>query len=296
MGGQLIEGKDVSRSQVFHINPHRALIAGVDFGKEDPLYEDTFDPRAHLPLDPEMQASIKMFGVREPVEVLVDDNDRIIVTGGRQRTRNSRVAWDELIAEGQPGKLLPVIGARLTKDRLRLSALTNEVMNNHRMDDSVVMKAEKAIRMLSRGYTREQVAVAFKVKPTTVDDWEKIVGLSEPVRKAIDAGQVSPTAAAKLAGLTKDQQSGALQSMLSESGGKKVTVRAASSVARSAKNGTPDAIVAPSKRQLRKAIENGSSILPPDVITAFRIVLGDLPPSKVKGLTALLRGDDGAAE
>lgn len=296
MGGQLIEG--VTRKQVFMVPTERALIAGVDFGKEDPFYEDFYDPRAvTLPLVPETIASIKTFGVREPCEVVVLDDGRIIVSDGRRRNLHLRAANKELVKAGEPAKFLPCVAIKGTTDAIKSALLIGEMLNNHRVQDSVMVKAEKAVRMMDqRGYTREQVALSLNVSPVTVDDYYKIVGLAKPLRDMIDAGTLSPTAGAKLSGLSKDEQVVQGEKLLAESGGKKVTVRAATGAAKGVKNGSNETVVAPTKRQLRKAIENGKGILSEEVILALRIAIGDLPPSKMKGLTKLLRGDDGAAE
>jgi transposase-like protein len=142
--------------------------------------------------------------------------------------------------------------------------------------------------MLGRGYNKAEVANAFGVTDQTIGQWSKIVGMAAPVRNAIESGQVSATAAAKLADLAKEEQVKELERLVAEGGGK-VTVSKAAGAARRRKNGNSND--APSRRVIRKVVEATKSEdceLPEDFVRGLRWVLGDLDPAAVKGLSALI--------
>jgi len=300
MGGQLIEGKGVSRTTAFRVPPEMLIIIGVDTAHKSLAEHPRFDKRVlnvHANIGPDDPGvlNIKEIGVQVAVKVEVeeiDGKDCYVVVDGRGRVLRNRIANKLLIKEGLPPKTVPVDAYRKTESSTRLGTTLGIVLNEQRDEDTPMNRVEKAQYLLSTGYDVPTVAAMFRVSDQTINEWTKVINLAPVVRKAIDNG-LSVSAAAKLHGLSGDEQKSAVETLMADGG--KGTVKQANSVAKSKKNGGTDpATTAPTKRELRRAIENGKDILSEEMILAFRIALGDVTPGKVKGLVALLRGDKAA--
>jgi ParB family chromosome partitioning protein len=186
---------DAKRGTVFHIEPERLTLIT---DKEHPLY----DPRVENPADEAMIANIAMHGVIEPV-IVRKNGDSIEVVAGRGRTKAALEANIRLIAEGKPPVLVPVIlKGGSDADLFGISIAENEI----RRGDDVLVKGEKARKLLNMGYTRQQIAVTFGVSRQSVDTWLAAEELPEPIKDAVKAGEVSPTAAMQLSGHSREEQ------------------------------------------------------------------------------------------
>lgn len=314
MGGQLIEGKGVSRTNGFAVPAHMLTIIGIDTPHRSMSEHRLYDKRVHLPIeqgghqgipdDHPHVLSMKEYGVQQPVlvEVVeVEGKDLYIVVDGRGRVIKQRIADRLLKAEGRAGKPVPCIARRANANIEKIDRALGIVLNEHRTEDSILNRAQKAQYLLSTGDTVDTVARLFGRSEQTINEWVKLLDMPASAQNAVEQGSVSASAAVKLAGMPKDEMKAAIEKLASEGGGAKV----ATAIAKGSKNGTGGAkgqkddqpLVAPSKRAIKKAIENGKGILSDDFVLGLRIAIGDAPPNKVKGLVALLRGDDpGAAE
>jgi len=166
--------------------------------KNHPLY----DPRIELPLEESLVLNIMLNGVIEPI-VVRSVNGRPEVVDGRQRVRATLEANKRLKKAGKTLVRIPAIPRKGTDaDLFGVSVSANE----NRQDDTPMGRAEKANRLLNLGQTEEEVAVAFGVGVQTVKNWTKLVELSAPVRKAVEAGKLSATAAIKLADVPAEEQ------------------------------------------------------------------------------------------
>lgn len=303
MSKQLLDGKGVSRTTAFRVPPEDLLVIGHDTKHRSMADHPHFDPRVlnvHANIsedDPDVMLMVEI-GVQEAVKVEVDEIDGKevwVVTHGRGRTLRARIANRILKRKGMPAKTVPVVATRKTETTTKLGVLTNIVLNEHRENDTWRNRAEKAQYLLATGYDMAQVAGVFRMSVQTIADWLKVLDASAATQKAVEDGVVSASAAAKLSGLSKDEQATAL-AKLAEGGGK-ATVKAVAAVARNKKNGvTTEAIVAPSKRSLRRVVKDGQGVLSDDFIRGVRVALGDLDPKSIKGLTAILSGEAEAAE
>ncbi len=302
MGGQLIEGKGVSRTNGFAVPARYLTVVGIDTPHRSQTEHRLYDKRVHLPMphghadipdDHPHVLSMMEFGVQTPVLVEVeevDGKDVYLIADGRGRVMKQRIADRLNKARGREEKPVPCIARRVNPTIAKLDLSLGIILNEHRVEDSTVNRAHKAQYLHATGESAVYVARLFGVSEQTIAEWMKLVEMPDFAQAAVESGQASASAVVKLHGMSRDKQKAALAD------GKRVTVRAATDVAKSAKNGTGEVVSAPTKRQLRRAIEAGKGILSDDVILAFRIVLGDVAPSKVKGLMALLRGDDGSSE
>jgi ParB family transcriptional regulator, chromosome partitioning protein len=172
-----------------------------------PLY----DERVDAPTDDAMVASIKRFGVVEPI-IVRKNGEALEVVDGRQRVKNAIEANRQLKEEGKYLIKVPVVfyrggdGADLVGTAITL----NEV----RRPDAVLIKAAKARRMLQVGATLAEVAMAFGVVPATIENWIRLDGLTSNVKRLVAKGDVPYTAAMRLARLPREKQDDAAKKIL----------------------------------------------------------------------------------
>lgn len=292
MGGQLIEGK---RDNLYLVDPDDVTIIGIDTndGPEHYLY----DERVKLPLDEAMVLNVMALGVREPVSVTVDgkgDKKRILVVDGRRRVMHARAANKRLKKDGEPLVMLPVWpGKGLDEEKTMAIAVS---LNEIRVQDPVMIKAAKAARMKARNHSNADIARAFGMDEQTIWTWLRIETLSPAVKRAINGGipgvVVTPTAAAKLADLPKDEQESALKQLIEEAraeGSQTVTVGKAGAVARAKRTGD-EVKLTPSRRTLRYVTEHGKEHkLSDEFLAGIRFAIGELNPKTISGLVSLMR-------
>jgi ParB/RepB/Spo0J family partition protein len=263
MAKVLIE--DAVRGSHFKLRPDQCTIVGLDTddGAEHPLW----DKRIRLPIDPGMVASIKARGVVQPIRVAVEDGVYYVVAG-RQRVRHARIA-----VEQGTEVLIPAIAEKMGDVERHAEIATME--NAIRRDDSVLEKASEAQRALDREVPIAQVAVRFGVTVATIQNWTSLLGLAAPVKKAIEAGVVAPTAAAKWASLPKADQVAALELAAQATPGKRVSVKGAERIA------NPNAVVRPSKKALLALVEAAPES---DFARGIRVALGmeAMPEAEVR--------------
>ncbi len=281
MGKQALEGK---RLNAFAMDPDDLTVIGVDTddGPEHPLW----DGRIELPIEDATVINIMAMNVRQAV--LVRKNGTVPeVTEGRRRVLDAREANRRLIKLGEEPMLIPVMLAKGDDNLMEEIGIS---LNEHRVDDGLMTKVDKAVRMLSRnGENVAKAASAFGVTTQTIRTWVKIAGVSSNVRKAIDDGSISASAAAKLAPLTRQEQDEELEKLTTNGG--KATTRTATAAARGRQTGD-DVVLAPTKRVQRRVVEAFSTRedtdIDPEFIRGVRWAMGDLAAEAVKGLKSIL--------
>lgn len=219
MAGHSFKGLQVKRSDCLWFDPED-LVLVTD--KESPFY----DERVELPVDEKLVANIlfNLQGVLEPVLICKDGTDPIVLAG-RQRVKAARQANIQLLKQGSEPLKVPCMVKKGDEENL-FGLLVSE--NEHRKDDSILAKAKKIQKYYSLGGDRKGAAKIFGVSVQAISNWEKILDLASAVIKAIEAGLITASAAAKLADLTRKEQVEKLEELLKESGdkrpsGKKVT-------------------------------------------------------------------------
>ena len=279
-GTQLIA--DASRMPAFRVDPAKLTIVGLDTedGAEHPLW----DKRICLPIDPGLVASIDAHGIVMPIRVAVE-NGITYVVAGRQRVRSARLVNEQRAKCGEDPVDVPCVGERMrdTERQAGFAVIENAI----RRDMTVLEKASEAQRLIDRSTPIAKVAVYFGVSVPTVQVWLSMLGLAAPVKKAIEAGVVTPTAAAKWADMPKADQIAALELATAESGGKRVSVKRAERVA------NPDTVVRPSKKLTLAAIEAMKGTPWAD---GALFVLGMLPDEQRPDAVAALFAEKVAAE
>lgn len=206
--------------------------------RKHPLY----DERVRKPLDLDLVASIKQYGVRVPIEAR-RDGDRFEVTDGRQRTKAALEANRQLQAEGLPKKrVLVVLVSGQDRDFIGGSTTVNEI----RSGDDLLIKAAKAHRMrFLYSYTLKEIAVTFGVDEVTIENWLKLSDLHRDVRALVARGKLKYTVAIRLASLPRDQQVPKLRELLA-------TRATNANAVRAVRGGKLERVCPPSRQQLRR--------------------------------------------
>jgi ParB family chromosome partitioning protein len=173
-----------------------------------------YDERATLPLNPSFVKSIKTRGVMVPI-IVRRNGPRIEVIDGRQRVRAAVVANKSLEAEGQEPITVPATFKK-SSDMGEL-AETIIIANEQRAEDSVLIKAKKASRLIeTRGRTDDQVADAFGVTVTTVRNWLAMLDCSPHVQGLVESGRIRVTDAKDIAKMPVEEQKAAADKLMAE--------------------------------------------------------------------------------
>jgi len=279
------------RKNMFAVPPEQLTLIGLDTkdGPEHPLY----DPRVKQPPPEWMIRSVIKHGIRQNISVrkiIVDGKERYEVIYGRKRVRAARAANKRLKEEGSNFLItVPTVLEKQDEDTL-FSFMVVE--NELREDTDVLQKAELASRMRRRGASEKDIADAFGVTVKTAQDWDVINSLCKGVKEAIKKGEIRASAAAALADFTAEEQMKQLDDLkkeAAEAGGKRITIKQARKAAKKVKG--HDDLQAPGKRLVKKviALEAAKETLSDDFIQGARWAIGDLAPTTIAGLVALVR-------
>jgi len=192
MPKKLIDG--AVRGDVWRCNPFAIRVAT---DPDHPLY----DERNELPLDDSLARNVAANGVLQPIIVARDDDDAVWVVDGRQRLKAACAVRDEQERQGCAEKLLLRVPCVLRRgdDRRLYGALVSA--NEFRRDDTILGKARKAQRMADLGASVDDIAESFGCGRDTIKNWVALLGASAPVRRAVEADKIPPTAGYRLARL-----------------------------------------------------------------------------------------------
>ncbi len=227
---------NAKRSDMFRLLPEQLTLIT---DKYHPLY----DPRVEEPLDEGLIANIAMYGVLEPI-IVRKNGDKIEVVAGRQRVKATAEANRQLSAEGKQPIYIPAI-VKGGEDKDLFGILISE--NELRRDDGMIQKGEKARRLHNMGYSVQEIATTFGVSRQAVDNWLNVQQLPEPIKEAVQSGEMSGTAALEIASLPREEQVERFETMKQQ--GVKPTVENVRSAAAS-----PDAPRVP-KMKSRREVE-----------------------------------------
>lgn len=188
---------DAKRSDLFWLDPDDVVIEEEE---NNPL----FDERAAVAVNEALVNDImnERQGVLQPVIVRKIGNQPYVVDG-RQRVKACREANRRLVESRVEPLLIPAINWR-GDDKAAIGAMISA--NEHRLEDSVLTKAQKLARYLNTGASTTDAAVHFGVSRATISNWLRLLELDEKVKKLVSAGKLSATAAAELHDLPRDEQ------------------------------------------------------------------------------------------
>jgi ParB family chromosome partitioning protein len=287
-----------NKVNAFAVNPNDLVLIGLD--TEDTDAHPLFDERVLSPIDENFVRNVALHGILEPV-IVRQNGESLEVVAGRQRVRAAREANIRLAEQGKEPVLVPCMAPKKGSDSdlFGISVSENEI----RKDDSPAQKAAKANRLIAllggEGPTSiAQAAIIFGVSQQTVRNWLALSGLASEVQDMVHRGELTATSAIQLAPLSTEEQISAAASLLS-SEDRPTTERARA--ARNNQRRDPQErdesfSTRPSIRVLKRVakgaqadrdanIEGGIS---DDAYNMLRFVLGELSPTRIKGLAGLL--------
>lgn len=188
---------DAKRGDAFWFDPNDVIIEEED---HNPL----FDERTKTPVDEGLVNSIlyERQGVLLPIVVRKVGGEPYVVDG-RQRVKAAREANKRLKDQGAEPLLVPAVNWR-GDDKAAMSVMISA--NEHRLEDSVLVKAQKLGRYLNQGGTNSEASVNFGVSLGTISNWLKLLELDDKVKKLVESGRLSATVAAELHDLPREEQ------------------------------------------------------------------------------------------
>ena len=290
MGGQAFKAP---RLNGFRLDPDEMVIVGgdgpndVDKADEDGELHHLYDERVEMPLREEFILNIMTLGIKKNV-IIEKIGEFAYVVDGRQRVRAAREANKRLAKLGEPLHRVPCV-LQTGEDTLimTIGISTNEF--NH--DDPPLTKARKAQRLRDRGLSDDEIALAFGVSTKAISNWEKMLSLSAPVKKAVEKGIVSASAAAQLHDLPAPAQKEQLDKLIetAKATGKAPTIKQAKTAKKGAKGQTSN--VAPSKKILRAIVETPEhkETLSEDFLAGVAFAIGLLDAKSVNGLSGVVK-------
>lgn len=283
MSKQAIE--NAQRINAFLVPPEKEhlTIVGLDTddGPEHPLY----DERIKMPIDPQFVELMLLQGFTSVVKAR-KNGDKLEVVYGRRRVRHAREANKLLVAKGEEPIRCEV---RIVKDQDANLMGLMIAENSYHESDGPLIQAEKLARFLARGRTEKEAAIVFKCTLQTIKNLQKLLDLDPVVRRAVERGAVSASAAGELSAMSRDDQKLELDKLIESGGGKTVTTKAAKSVAKAKKNGAEETVTAPGKRLVTKILNlnKEKDVLNHDFVAGVLWVLGEKASRQIKGLVAL---------
>jgi|SRR5215469_8599918 len=180
---------------------------------EDPSHA-LYDERIKLPVDERLVASMMSFGFLDPVIIIKNpENDEVYVVDGRQRVKAAREANKRLKKQGD--QLLRVSAlprSATTKETLQMAVMV--ASNELRKGNKPLYKSALMARMVERGATEDDLALAFGVSKGTVKNMLALNECSAAVRKAVDAKHIPVSMAYELARLPAAEQKERLEKVL----------------------------------------------------------------------------------
>ena len=203
---------------------------------------------------------------------------------GRGRTIDCREAHSRAEKAGEAPPQLKVEFERSDEDT-QVGVMVS--LNEHRTGDTPMNRARKAGRILAMGRSVEDVANMFNVSAQAIGNWQRLLELSKPVQKAIDAGKIAASAAVQLRKLSHEDQKIELDKLIKEAkanGKKRPTARQARGHVESSGQKL-------SKGVARKLLADEESELSAEVkaVLVWFVHGDDKAIKRVKGLTQALR-------
>jgi ParB family chromosome partitioning protein len=272
---------DGTRLNAFAVDPEDLTLVGLDTkdGPEHPLY----DERVHLPVDENLAKDMLMNGFRGSIEVR-KNGDKMEVVFGRQRVKAARKA-NKWAAERGKEPVKVTVFAKKGSDSDMFGIRIGE--NIHRKSMGILAMADDLKKYLDFGRSEEEAAVTFGMTKANIKNLMRLHDLDNTVRKAVEAEKLSPSAAAELSGMSREDQKEALAKLLES--GEKVTHRTAKHAAKVKKKGSEEVTIAPPKRLITKILklDKKEGVLTEDFVRGVMWTLGDIRTASIKGLTAL---------
>lgn len=195
-----------SRTNMYLIEPERLTLV------EDPEHS-LYDPRVLEPVDESLVLSMMVRGNVTPI-IVNKNGEEWAVVDGRHRVKAACEANKRLAAMGHlPIKMKAVVSQAKDVELYGMLIVSNEF----RKDDGPLAKADKAKKVQETyGYSVQDTAVLFGVTSKTIHAWNLLGKLSVKVRKHIESGTISASAASELSELSKTEQDAKLEELIAK--------------------------------------------------------------------------------
>lgn len=163
---------------------------------------DLADDRSKEPPPESFILNIMHYGVRQPITVRKNpETGKTEVVDGRKRVLGCREANKRLKKRGdEPWRVSAVPARAGSGDAIGLMITLNE----QRVEDSPLNLAKKCARMMERGKTEEEVALAIGKSTATLKNMLGLLDAPAVVRHAVENGKVSVSDGYKLSKLSVD--------------------------------------------------------------------------------------------
>jgi ParB family chromosome partitioning protein len=159
----------------------------------DRIIADPDQPRKEFDRDAlgRLAESLKARGQLQPIRVRWDQGRGVyVVVVGERRWRAARLAGMQTLA------CVVVTGTPTAADLLE-----DQLVENALREDLKPVEQARAFRTLmgELGLTQQQLAAKLQISQTTVSQSLTLLALAEPVRAAVEAGEIAPSAAYQIA-------------------------------------------------------------------------------------------------
>lgn len=271
----------------FAYDPNELTIIGLDTDHKSHGEHPLWDKRARLPVDENLAKDMLMNGFRGTIEAR-RNGDAIEVVFGRQRVKAARRAAELAKETGQtPPKVSVLIKKMTDEDALKIRIGENV----HHAPLSVLEKADELKVFLAAGGTEEEACVTFDMTKPGLKNLMRMHDLDGHVRKAVERGDLSPSAAGALADLSREDQRVQLDKLLADAAkGIKPTRNQAKRTAAKKNEDDEEAVVPQPKRKIAKILhldKQNDKVLDPNFVSGILWTLGELSSDRIKGLRGL---------
>ena len=257
----------------------RIIGLDTDDGKEHPLH----DVKVHIPLTEEFIQNVDDHGIFTTI-LIRKNGDIAECVFGRNRTRAAREVNKRRRKRGDPELRVPCRKIQAEDRRLMAIAFAE---NAARRPPDPIDEARDMQRLASQGYDEDEVAVHFACSKQKVGSRLALLELAAPVLNAVRSGQIAASSALALKSLSHEDQTAKLKELKAAAPAPDTNGKSKRPTGQAAK-AAAGRKVKPSNKQIKVMLESGllNEVTATDYL---RWYIGELPPSKVKGLTAALK-------
>jgi len=170
----------------------------------------------------ELSASIKEYGLIQPVVVIRDDDDKYILVAGERRLRASKMA---------KLKTIQAVVVTLDADKMRQHALIENIQRDELNAIDLAHAYEELLKV--HEITHEELSSMIHKSRALITNSLRLLQLSKKTQKALLESKISAGHAKVLVGLSDKDQDLMVNSIF----GQKLSVRETEAMAKSMKNG-----------------------------------------------------------
>lgn len=205
------------RTELVHLDPKNITIIGLDTAHKSVIEHPAWDPRALLPVNKDMCASLDAEGQLQPIRVYAvgrGDTREYIAQAGRQRVKAARFLNEEYAKAGNPRRILIRCEIDAAPDEAR-SFRVGIAENEIRVDNPLYLKIKQAATMANvHAESRDAIARTFGVSLATISLWFRLWQAPTEIKQAFEQDKITLIAAVKLADLPADVQKTTLRALL----------------------------------------------------------------------------------